>query len=582
MKKLSKAIICAVMALCCTTLQAGNGPKWLDSAVFYQIYPSSYMDSDGNGIGDIPGITSKLDYIKSIGVTAIWLNPVYESGWMDGGYDVKDYYRVDPRFGTNSDIVTLFEEAHKRGIKVIMDLVAGHTSSDNPWFLQSMEKDSNLRYSDYYIWTDEISEKDKADIKLRHSQPNPKSSTIGTFVEANAPRAKYYYKNYYEAQPALNFGFANPDPNHPWEQPVDAPGPKAVWQELRNIMVFWFEKGADGFRVDMAQSLVKNDPDHTVTSEMWKGFTAWIHEHYPDNVLLAEWSDPEVSLPAGFNVDFFLPWRSATGYTKLILPEPYGRHATCYFNKAGKGEVKEFVEYYTRTLKTIGDIGYMAPQTSNHDVQRPNAYTRNTMDQLKVAITFFLTLRSIPFIYYGDEIGMKFNENAPEKEGSREIFSSGFVNERAGSRTPMQWTDGVNAGFSTCAPEDIFLPVDTDGGAITVEAQEKDPESLLNYVRKILALRQDSAAMSNLGDWEYVSDPDQPYPMVYKRLSGDELYVIALNPSGRKVSARFPTLGRSGAEAFSTVGKASYRFNRKGSDTIELGPVSAVIYKMTH
>lgn len=559
---------------------AGNYPEWLDRSVFYQIYPSSYMDSDGNGIGDINGIISKLDYIKSIGVTAIWLNPVYESGWMDGGYDVIDYYKVDPRFGTNTDIVNLFNEAHKRGIKVIMDLVAGHTSNQNKWFLQSMEADANQRYSDYYIWTDEITEKDKKDIEERYRQPNPQSSTIGLFVEKNAPRGKYYYKNYYEAQPALNYGFANPDPSKPWEQSVDAPGPKAVWQELRNIMVFWFDKGADGFRVDMAQSLVKNDDSHLVTSRMWKSFTAWIHEHYPDNVLLAEWSDPEVSLPAGFNVDFFLPWRSATGYTKLILPEPYGKHATNYFNKAGLGEVREFVDFYTRTLKTVSEYGYMAPQTSNHDVQRPNAYTRNTIDQLKVAITFFLTLKSIPFIYYGDEIGMKYNENAPEKEGSREVFSSGFVNERSGSRTPMQWTNGKNAGFSTCDPGDLFLPVDTDGGKLTVEAQDADPNSLLNYVRKILTLRQESPAMSNTGSWEYVADPDQPYPMVYKRYSGDELYLVALNPSGKKVSVQFKTMGRSRAEAFSTVGKATYKTG-KSVDKIEMGPVSAVIYKLT-
>lgn len=538
------------------------------------------MDSNGDGIGDIPGITSKLDYVKDLGVTAIWLNPVYESGWMDGGYDVIDYYKVDPRFGTNSDMVELVQEAHKRGIHVIMDLVAGHSSNQCKWFLQSMEADANQRYSNYYIWTDEISQKDKNDIVLRHQQANPQSSTIGTFVEANAPRAKYYYKNYYEAQPALNYGFANPDPAHPWEQAVDAPGPRAMWQELKDIMTFWFDKGVDGFRVDMAQSLVKNDPDHSVTSQMWRNITSWIHEKYPENVLLAEWSDPEVSLPAGFNIDFFLPWRSATGYTKLILPEPYGRHDTNYFNMAGKGEVKEFVDYYTRTLKTVGDIGYMAPQTSNHDVQRPNIKTRNTIDQLKVAITFFLTLRSIPFIYYGDEIGMKFNENAPEKEGSREVFSTGFVNERAGSRTPMQWTNGKNAGFSTCNEENLFLPVDTDGGALTVETQAADPNSLLNYVKKVLALRQESAAMSNLGDWEYVSDPDQPYPMVYKRYSGDELYVIALNPSGKAVSAEFNTLGRSKAEAFSMVGKTKYK-SGKSRDRIELSPVSAVIYKMT-
>ena len=572
------AVLAAFFLSFCANAQ--DYPRWLDRSVFYQIYPSSYMDSDGNGIGDINGITSKLDYIRSIGVTAIWLNPVYESGWMDGGYDVIDYYKVDPRFGTNTDMVRLFKEAHKRGIKVIMDLVAGHTSDRNEWFLQSMEKDPNQRYSDYYIWTDEISEKDKEDIAERYRQPNPKSSTIGKFVEKNAPRAKYYYKNYYEAQPALNYGFANPDPAHPWEQPVDAPGPKAVWQELRNIMVFWFDKGADGFRVDMAQSLVKNDTGHIVTSRMWKDFTAWMHKNYPENVLLAEWSDPEVSLPAGFNVDFFLPWRSATGYTKLILPEPYGKHATNYFNKAGLGEVREFVDYYSRTLKTVGKIGYMAPQTSNHDVQRPNILTRNTIDQLKVAITFFLTLKSIPFIYYGDEIGMKYNPDAPEKEGSREVFSSGFVNERSGSRTPMQWTNGKNAGFSTCDPKDLFLPIDTDGGALTVETQEADPNSMLNYVRKILALRQESPAMSNTGDWEYVSDPDQPYPMVYKRFSGDEVYVVALNPSGKKVKATFNTLQRTGTEAFSMVGKTSYKPG-KTTDQIEMGPVSAVIYKMT-
>lgn len=561
------------------SLYGQNYPAWLDSSVFYQIYPSSYKDSDGNGIGDIPGITSKLDYIKSIGVTAIWLNPVYVSGWMDGGYDVIDFYRIDPRFGTNSDLVTLVDEAHKRGIRVIMDLVAGHTSNQNQWFIQSMESDPNLRYSDYYIWTNEISEKDKADIINRHSQPNPQSSTIGTFVEADAPRAKYYYKNYYEAQPALNYGFANPDPSKPWEQSVDAPGPKAVWQELRNIMTFWFDKGVDGFRVDMAQSLVKNDPDHSVTSSMWRGFTKWVHENYPENVLLAEWSDPEVSLPAGFNVDFFLPWRSATGYTKLILPEPYGKHATNYFNKAGKGEVREFVDFYSRTLKSVGKYGYMAPQTSNHDVQRPNAYTRNTIDQLKVAITFFLTLKSIPFIYYGDEIGMKYNEHSPEKEGSREVFSSGFVNERSGSRTPMQWTKGENAGFSTCRPEDIFLPVDTDGGKLTVESQDNDPNSLLNHVRSILALRRESKAMGNVGNWEYVSNPDQPYPMVYKRSFGDELYVVALNPSGRKVSAEFGTLNRREAAPVTMVGTAKYRTG-KISDRIDMGPVSAVIFKM--
>ena len=148
-------------------------PKWLSDAVFYQIYPSSYMDTDGNGIGDLPGITSKLDYIKSIGVNALWLNPIFESGWFDGGYDVIDYYKVDPRFGTNSDLVTLVTEAHKRGIKVCLDLVAGHTSSECAWFKASAEKDANGRYSDYFIWLDNISDAEKQEIAARKQEPDP-------------------------------------------------------------------------------------------------------------------------------------------------------------------------------------------------------------------------------------------------------------------------------------------------------------------------------------------------------------------------------------------------------------------------
>ena len=157
MKHFNLKNIIAAAAFAATALGANaqpKGPAWLGNALFYQIYPSSYMDTDGNGIGDLPGITHKLDYIKSLGVNALWLNPIFESGWFDGGYDVIDFYKVDPRFGTNSDLVALVNEAHKRGIKVCLDLVAGHTSDKCAWFKDSMQKDTNLRYSDYYIWTE--------------------------------------------------------------------------------------------------------------------------------------------------------------------------------------------------------------------------------------------------------------------------------------------------------------------------------------------------------------------------------------------------------------------------------------------
>ena len=225
MKRMNKMLL--VAALAATTLSAQaeqkKGPAWLSDALFYQIYPSSYMDTDGNGIGDLPGITSKLDYIKSLGVNALWLNPIFESGWFDGGYDVIDFYKVDPRFGTNTDLVTLVNEAHKRGMKVCLDLVAGHSSTKCAWFKESSEKDPNQRYSDYYIWMNDIPESEKKEIEARHQEASPESSTRGRYVEANAPRAKYYEKNFFECQPALNYGFAHPDPNHPWEQSVDAP-----------------------------------------------------------------------------------------------------------------------------------------------------------------------------------------------------------------------------------------------------------------------------------------------------------------------------------------------------------------------
>lgn len=578
MRKLFIIILMATLASINITASAQHkAPKWLEEAVFYQIYPSSFMDSDGNGIGDLPGITSKLAYIKSLGVNSIWLNACCLSGWKDGGYDVIDYYKIDPRFGTNTDLVDLVKKAHEMGIRICMDLVAGHSSDQSEWFLQS-KSGKDMRYSDYYIWTDEISDKEKQLIIQRHQEVNPAASFTGRFVEANAPRAKYYEKNYYESQPALNYGYANPDPNHPWEQPVTAPGPRALRQEMKNIMAFWFDKGIDGFRVDMAQSLVKNDSDGKATAALWHEMRQWVDDNYPEHILLAEWSAPLTSIPAGFDIDFFLPWRDRNGYKELILPEPYGVHKKDYFHPDGNGNISDFVPYYTKCLQELGDKGYVALQTSNHDFPRPNYGDRNTIEQLKVSMMFFLTLHSMPFIYYGDEIGMKYNTNAPEKEGSRED-RPGFFNERSGARTPMQWTNGKNAGFSTCEPENLYLPIDTDNNLLTVETQEKDPNSLLNYVRQLIQLRKDHKAMGNTGNWTYIGNVEQPYPMVYKRDADGETFVVVLNPSSRKVKANIQTLGAQKATYVMGSGKTSYKPG-KTTDKIELNGISCAIYKM--
>ena len=570
----AKCILVALAAsvMLPASLKAEAGPEWLKKAVFYQIYPSSYMDSDGNGIGDLPGITSKLDYLQSLGITAVWLNPIYVSGWQDGGYDVIDFYKVDPRFGTNTDLVTLADELHKRGMKLCLDLVAGHTSDKNEWFLQS-KSGKDLRYSDYYIWTDEISEAEKEQIKKRYEAPDPSASTIGRFVEANAPRAKYYEKNFYESQPALNYGYANPDPNHPWEQSVNAPGPRATRQELKSIMTFWFSKGVDGFRVDLASSLVKNDPDKKAVSALWQEMRQWRDQIFPDRALIAEWFNPDQSLPAGFDIDFYRAGgRPGTPGASINLFNLKDRNNNkAYFDKAGQGQLKDFVAAFDKTYEHTKSFGYLSLPTGNHDSERMSQDPR-TMQDLKVAMTFLLTLPGTPFIYYGDEIGMKQQFGLPSKEGS---------NQRSGCRTPMQWTAGETAGFSTASVDKLYFPVATENGTITVEAEEKDPNSLLNYVKTLLKLRRESEALGNDGSWTYVGNTEQPYPMVYRRSSDYEDFIIAINPSGKKVKTTINAQGASVSTVFYSTGKGTYKILPKGKgDIITLDPCSAIIVKL--
>lgn len=569
-RKLFSILALAVAANLGAQAQGQKGPAWLSDAVFYQIYPSSYMDSDGNGIGDLPGIISKLDYIKSVGANTIWLNPVFESGWFDGGYDVIDFYKIDPRFGTNTDMVNLVSEAHKRGLKVCLDLVAGHTSDKSQWFKECASGDRNNRYADYYIWSDSVSDKEKEQIALRNKEANPQISKRGTWVELNAKRGKYFQKNYYMCQPALNYGYANPNPANPWEQSVNAPGPQAVRRELRNIMAFWFDKGVDGFRVDMAASLVKGDPDKKAVIALWHEMREWINKNYPECVLVSEWSDPKKSIQAGFNIDFEIHLADKIYNTLFFASDdPWGKkNKECYFDKHGQGSLDYFYSKYADIYKSTHDKGYVTFPTANHDFQRLRTGRRNDLQQLKVAMTFFFTMPGVPFIYYGDEIGMKYLPGLQPKEGSR---------ERSGTRTPMQWSASETAGFSICSPEKLYFPVDTEKGTITVAAEEKDPNSMLNFVRGLIKLRHSSQALNNDGDWQLVSSPSKPYPMVYTRSMNGETYVVALNPSGKRATASIDRLGK--AESVSLTGKAKYK-SGKTTDSIELSPVSAAVFKI--
>ena len=536
-------------------------PAWLRDAVVYHIYPSTYMDSDGDGIGDIEGIRSKLDYIRSVGFNTVWISPVFESEFEDGGYDITDFYRVDPRFGDNAALERLIADAHTRGLRVCLDLVAGHTSDKHPWFVASSSAERN-EYSDYFIWTP----------GKQGGKPDKK------FVDNDLPRDGYYMKNFYDIQPALNYGYTNPDPSKPWQQGYDDPGPTAVREELKNIISFWMDKGADGFRVDMAGSLVKGDDKaHTGIRRLWSDLFDWFEAKYPEGILMSEWSQPQYSLDAGFDIDLIIHNGRGNKLYRTLFTQTAnnGDPTPCYFDPEGRGGCRTFVDDYTAMLReTAHTEGIAAMPTCSHDIWRLNRFDRSTPAELKTMLTFFFTMPWTPIVYYGEEIGMRNIEDAPVKEGS---FSS---RNRSSCRTPMQWDSTPNAGFSTAAPELLYLPIDPSPARPTVAAQIDDPASVLSYVKQLIALHKSTPALGTGGTWQFLSDPDRPYPMVYLRQKDGERYIVALNPTRRSVSASFFLSASSAEEILTTCPGNKYTLAKGSVNRIRLKPCSAVIYKI--
>ena len=556
-----KHLLLTLLLLTVGSVSAKSQPQWLKDAVIYHIYPSSYMDSDGNGIGDLKGISSRLDYIRSCGFNCIWMSPCFASDWQDGGYDIIDFYCVDPRFGTNDDLRDLIDKAHGLGIKVLLDLVAGHTSDKHPWFKESCKAEKN-EYSDYYIWT----------VGKNYKKPGPK------FVDNKYPRDGYYIRNFFEIQPALNYGYYNPKPNHHWEQGYDAPGPTAVRAELKKIIAFWCDMGADGFRVDMAQSLVKSDnKNRDGVRRLWREIFEWYNKAYPENVMLSEWSNPEQSLSAGFNIDLLI--HNGIGgkvYRPLVCETTDKMVPTeCYFNRKGEGEIRAAMEKYTEIYNTYRKLGgYASMPTNSHDIWRLSRMNRTTAEEQKVAITLFLTLPTPPIVYYGEEIGMRNLEYAPTKEGS---LSS---RNRSVCRTPMQWDSSQNAGFSTAEPSKLYLPVDNAPQFPNVADQLTDPNSVLNYVSDLIALRKAIPALGVEGTWEYVGDMDNPYPMIYARTLGNEKYVVVFNPADRTVSGSIAPMGKDAEWIFGNNKKLAKCKTSKSGHLFTMQPISVAIFKI--
>lgn len=491
-----------------------NNNRWLKDAIIYQVYPQSFQDSDGDGVGDFPGLTGRLDYIRSLGVDVIWLNPCFDSPFDDAGYDVRDFYKIAPRYGTEADCVRLLAEAHARGMRVILDLVAGHTSMDNALFLAEA---AAPKFSDAnrYIW------------KNRNFDP------------AVGPTREHFVGNFFWYQPALNYGYA--EPTEPWQDPVDAAGPQRNRAELRRIMAYWFDRGCDGFRVDMAGSLVKPEAHPKAleeTKKLWSEIRQWLDVHYPDKVLFAEWSRPSISIEAGFDLDFLMHF-NAPGYPSLFfngtgsLPPGEG---PCYFHRNGQGDLEIFRAEYRRQIEGTRGKGWLSLPVANHDFQRLRCGPRSE-GELRCAWVFFMTQAGPPTIYYGEEIGMRYIENSPPKEGSTlegitAVNAGAAVGERSGTRTPMQWDDSPNAGFSTAASENLYLPIDSAPDRPTVAAQEASMDSLLNFVRRLVALRKAHPALGSSGGYTILNPEGQPYPLVCLRELNGEAFLVALNPAG--------------------------------------------------
>lgn len=474
-----------------------NQPKWLDGAVFYEIYPQSFKDSNGDGIGDLNGIIEKLDYIKDLGCTAIWMNPCFKSPFGDAGYDVSDYLETAPRYGTNDDLKRLFNEVHKRDMHILLDLVPGHTSVEHPWFKQSMKAERS-EFTDRYVWTDSIWESPDGMGCIRGISDRDGSCAV----------------NFFSHQSALNYGFYKPDKK--WQQSTDSEGAKATLEAMKDVMRFWLNAGCDGFRVDMAGSLVKNDENGKGTIALWQNVREFLDKEFPNAAMVSEWGEPDKSLQGGFHMDFLLHF-GPSHYNDLFRCEKP------FF--AGNGDVSEFVAKYIENYEKSERKGLICIPSGNHDMDR---LSRNIHgDKLKIAFAFLLSMPGAPFIYYGDEIGMRYVEGLTSVEG-------GYG--RTGSRSPMQWDDSPNAGFSSAPADKLYIAQDGSPDRPTVKSQKADENSLYNEVKRLIKIRRTHTALHNRSEIEFVFAQKNAYPLAYVRSSDDERILVVINPSDSAVS----------------------------------------------
>ena len=512
------------------TAQNKGGKKWWKEAVVYQIYPRSFKDSNGDGVGDLRGITEKLDYVKSLGIDVVWLNPIFASPNDDNGYDVSDYQAIMKDFGTMADFDELLKGMHERGIKLVLDLVANHSSDEHRWFQESRKSRDNP-YRDYYHWW-----------PAEKGKPAKRKSFFdveGDAWQLDEKTNSYYLHIFSDKQPDLN-----------WENPK-------VRQEMYSMIKFWFDKGVDGFRMDVIPFISKDtsfpEMPASFNGDWGKFYRQGPHTHdyiqemnrevlakydimtvgeigaTPDEAhLFVDEDRNELNMLYHFEgVDFgYVP-----GSKKIIDPAGW--------------KLSKFKEIYSKWSDTFNEKGWGTIYLGNHD--QPRMLTRWGNDSpewrdysSKMLTTFLMTMRSTPYYYFGDELGMnniKFDKiedyrdiesinwyKGIEKEGGdlKQFMESQKIAARDNGRTPFQWDNSTNAGFTTGQP---WLKVNPNHSTVNAATQDKDSNSCLNYFRKMVKLRKATPALV-YGTYTLIDKENESVYAYTREWEGKKLLVL--------------------------------------------------------
>ena len=501
------------------SLEESRDPLWFKRAVFYEVLIRGFSDSNGDGTGDLKGLTSKLDYLQWLGVDVVWLLPIYESPLRDGGYDISDFMKVLPEFGDLGDFVELVDEAHKRGMRIIADLVMNHSSDQHPWF-QASRADPTGPYGDYYVWSDTDEPYSEARIIFVDTE---KSNWTWDPV-----REQFFWHRFFSHQPDLNYD--NP----------------RVQTEMIEVLKFWLDMGIDGFRLDAVPYLFEregtNGENLPETHEFLRRVRKEVDELYPDRVMLCEanqwpqdvveyFGDPETGDECQMAFHFplmprlFMAVRRESRYPiSEILANTPAIPQNCQW-----GIFLRNHDELTLEMVTDDERDYMYTEYAKDPRMKSNVgiarrlapLLENSRDQIELFTGLLLSLPGSPVLYYGDEIGMGDNI---------------YLGDRDGVRTPMQWNADRNAGFSTADPQRLYLPTILDPvygyQAINVEAQMRSTSSLLNWTRNMLAVRRQHPVFG-MGSYDELSTSN-PSVLAFVREFGDDKVLCVNNLS------RFP------------------------------------------